>query len=226
MWVIHPVLCENVTVQNVTVDSHGPNNDGCNPESSKNVLIKNCNFDTGDDCIAIKSGRNADGRRLRVASENIIVQDCKMKDGHGGVVIGSETSGDVRNVFVENCMMDSPNLDRALRIKTNSLRGGVIENIYMKDCTIGEVSDAVIKVNFQYGEGDAGEYTPSVKNIFIKNITSKKSKYALFLDGYERSPINNLNIQDCTFDGVSKKNHLNNYTNLTLSNVYINGELQ
>ena len=106
-------------------------------ESSKNVLIKNCYFDTGDDCIAIKSGRNADGRRVNVASENIVIQNCTMKDGHGGVVIGSEISGNIRNVFAEDCTMDSPNLDRALRIKTNSLRGGVVENIYMRNVTIG-----------------------------------------------------------------------------------------
>jgi len=226
MWVIHPVLSRNIIVQNVNVDSHGPNNDGCNPESSKNVLIKNCTFHTGDDCIAIKSGRNADGRRINVASENIIVQDCYMKDGHGGVVIGSEMSGGVRNVFIENCTMDSPELERALRIKTNSLRGGVVENIYMRDCTIGQVKEAVIKINFQYSEGDAGNYTPSVKNIYINNISSKKSKYAFYLEGYERSPIDNLNVKNCNFDGVSDGNHLNNYTNLKLTNVFINGELQ
>lgn len=113
MWEIHPVLCENVTVRKITVISHGPNNDGCDPESCRNVLIKECFFDTGDDCIAIKSGRNGDGRRINIPSENIIIQDCRMKDGHGGVVIGSEMSGNCRNVFAENCVMDSPNLERA-----------------------------------------------------------------------------------------------------------------
>ena len=82
MWEIHPVLCRNVIVQNVHISSHGPNNDGCDPESCTDVLIKDCYFDTGDDCIAIKSGRNADGRRLKAPTENIIVQGCQMKDGH------------------------------------------------------------------------------------------------------------------------------------------------
>ena len=99
MWFIHPVLCENVSIKDVTVEGLGPNNDGCDPESSKNVLIKNCYFNTGDDCIAIKSGRNNDGRRINVPSENIIIQNCHMKEGHGGVVIGSEISGGVKNVF-------------------------------------------------------------------------------------------------------------------------------
>lgn len=226
MWEIHPVLCENVTVQNVTVISHGPNNDGCNPESSKNVLIKNCYFDTGDDCIAIKSGRNTDGHRINVASENIIIQGCTMKDGHGGVVIGSEMSGSCRNVFVEDCVMDSPNLERALRIKTNSMRGGIVENIYMRDVTIGEVSDAVIKINFHYGEGDVGERTPVVRDIYVSNVTSRKSKYAILIAGYERSPVKNLNLYDCRFDGVQEGNMVSHYENLNMTNVYINGQLQ
>ena len=108
MWIVNPVLCENVTIRGVTVDSHGPNNDGCNPESCRNVLIENCTFDTGDDCIAIKSGRNADGRRIGVPSENIIIRGCTMKDGHGGVVLGSEMSGGIRNVFVEDCADGQP----------------------------------------------------------------------------------------------------------------------
>ncbi|MHC4545184.1 MAG: glycosyl hydrolase family 28 protein, partial [Planctomycetota bacterium] len=100
----------------------------------------------------IKSGRNNDGRRVNIPSENIVVRRCKMKDGHGGVVMGSEMSGGVRNVFVEDCTMDSPNLDRALRIKTNSVRGGFVENIYMRNVSIGQVGDAVLKINFYYGE--------------------------------------------------------------------------
>lgn len=130
MWNIHPVLSENIIIDHVTVTGHGPNNDGIDPESSKNVWIKNSYFDNGDDCIAIKSGRNADGRRVNVPAENIIIQGNEMKDGHGGVVIGSEISGSVRNVYAENNRMDSPNLDRVLRIKTNSIRGGVVENIF------------------------------------------------------------------------------------------------
>ena len=226
MWEIHPVLCENVTVQKVRVISHGPNNDGCNPESCKNVLIKDCYFDTGDDCIAIKSGRNADGRRVNVPSENIIIQNCTMKDGHGGVVIGSEISGSCRNVFAENCTMDSPNLERALRIKTNSSRGGIVENIYMRNITVGEVSDAAVRVYFHYEKGDVGQHTPVVRNIYVSNVTSQKSKYALMLDGYERSPISNVNIEQCQFDGVEKGNILNHVSNLKMKNVYINGQLQ
>ncbi|MBL4826191.1 MAG: glycoside hydrolase family 28 protein, partial [Spongiibacteraceae bacterium] len=87
-WLLNPVLCENVTIEGVTCRSHGPNNDGCDPESCKNVVIKGCYFDTGDDCIALKSGRNADGRRVNVPCENVVISECKMRDGHGGLVIG------------------------------------------------------------------------------------------------------------------------------------------
>ena len=98
MWEIHPVLCESITVKNVTIRSHGPNNDGCDPESCKDVLIDGCTFDTGDDCIALKSGRNDDGRRINVPVENVVIRNCSMKDGHGGVVIGSEISGGAQHL--------------------------------------------------------------------------------------------------------------------------------
>jgi hypothetical protein len=222
MWVIHPVLSENVTIQNISVISHGPNNDGCNPESSKDVLIKNCYFDTGDDCIAIKSGRNEDGRRINVASENIVIQDCKMKDGHGGIVIGSEISGNCRNVFAENCSMDSPNLDRALRIKTNSLRGGTVENIYMRNIEIGQVSEAVVKVNYYYEAGDAGKHTPAVRDIYLENVHCQKSKYGLLIKGYQRSPVRDVYLKNCSFQNVSQGNVLLNVKHLTFDEVKIN----
>jgi len=223
MWVIHPVLCENVTVRGVRVVSHGPNNDGCNPESSRDVLITDCYFDTGDDCIAIKSGRNADGRRVGTPSENIVIRNCTMRDGHGGVVIGSETSGGCRNVFVENCIMDSPNLDRALRIKTNSLRGGVVENIFMRNVQVGEVKEAVVHIYFHYGEGDVGPHTPIVRNIYLSNVTSKKSQYALFIKAYERSPVSKLQLRSCRFDGVERGNVLEHVRGLFFNNVTLNG---
>ncbi|MFH1214048.1 MAG: glycoside hydrolase family 28 protein [Candidatus Neomarinimicrobiota bacterium] len=226
MWEIHPVLCENVTVRKITVISHGPNNDGCDPESCRNVLIKECFFDTGDDCIAIKSGRNGDGRRINIPSENIIIQDCRMKDGHGGVVIGSEMSGNCRNVFAENCVMDSPNLERALRIKTNSLRGGVVENIYMRNVTVGKVSEAVVWIYFYYSEGDIGEHTPIVRNVYVSNVTSQESDYALLLNGYARSPVTNVNLENCRFDGVNKPSIIKHVKGLKMKDVYINGQLQ
>lgn len=224
MWFIHPVLSTNVTVRSVTVVGLGPNNDGCNPESSKDVLIKDCYFDTGDDCIAIKSGRNADGRRLNVPSENIVVQSCRMKEGHGGVVIGSEVSGGVRNVYAENCVMDSPNLERALRFKTNSVRGGVIENIFARNIEVGEVSEAVVKVDFYYEEGDAGPFTPVLRNIHIRNLKCTKGMFAVWVRGYERSPVENLVLEECEFRGIAKPNVVEGVKNFRSRDVTVNGK--
>ncbi len=226
MWAIHPVLSENVTIRAIHYRSHGPNNDGCNPESSRNVLIRDCYFDAGDDCIAIKSGRNGDGRRVNVPSENIVIQNCTMHSGHGGVVIGSEISGSCRHVYAENCQMDSPELERALRIKTNSQRGGVIENIHLRNITVGEVSDAVIRINFHYEEGDSGDHTPIVRNVRVSNLESKKSEFALVLQGYARSPISGIYLEECQFNGVNNGNIMSHVQDLVFNNVTINGEPQ
>jgi polygalacturonase len=223
MWEVHPVLCRNVTVRQLTIISHGPNNDGCDPESCQDVLIKDCHFDTGDDCIAIKSGRNADGRRLNVPSENIVIQGCEMKDGHGGVTVGSEISGGVRNVFAEHCRMDSPNLDRALRIKNNAMRGGLIEDIYMRNVEVGQVGDAVVHIDFYYEEGEAGSFTPVVRNVEVKNLRSARSKYALYLRGFKRAPITGLRLEDCIFDNVAQENVVENVRDVALRNIRING---
>ena len=136
MWVLNPVYCTNVTVRNVTVDTQGPNTDGCDPDSCTDVLIRNCSFSDGDDCIAIKSGRDTDGLRVNLPSRNIVIQNCVFKDGHGGVAVGSETSGGIKNVFAENCRFDSPDLEMAMRFKTNPARGGYIENVYLPKCSV------------------------------------------------------------------------------------------
>jgi polygalacturonase len=223
MWEIHPVLCTNVTVRGVKISSHGPNNDGCDPESCRDVLIESCVFDTGDDCIAIKSGRNADGRRLAAPTENVVIRGCEMKDGHGGVTVGSEISGGVRWVFAERCTMNSPNLDRALRLKTNAMRGGVMEHVYMRDVTVGQVSDAVLQIDFNYEEGAKGSFLPIVRDVRMQRVTSRKSKYGLYLRGFPTAPISDVVLTDCTFDGVEKGNVVEHVRGLTLEQVRMNG---
>ena len=225
MYEMHPVLCKNVIARNVKVSSHGPNNDGCDPESSVDVLIDGCTFDTGDDCIAIKSGRNADGRRLHAPSENLIVQNCVMKDGHGGVTMGSECSGGIRNVFAQDCQMDSPNLNVALRFKNNAIRGGVIEHIYMRNVQAAQVSGAVIDIDFKYEEGNAGQFKPVVRDIDVSNVICHKSKHALTLSGYPDAPIRGVRLVNCTFDGVREANIIENVEGLSLENVKINGKV-
>jgi polygalacturonase len=223
MWEIHPVLSRNVTIRNVKISSHGPNNDGCDPESCTDVLIDNCTFDTGDDCIAIKSGRNRDGRRVAVPCENLVIRNCTMKDGHGGVTIGSEVSGNVRNVFVDGCQMDSPHLERALRIKTNSYRGGLVENVYFRNVTIGQVSDAVVQVDFYYEEGPGGPVAPAVHNVAIQDVTCRNSKFALNLRGYPSAPIRDIRLSHCRFEHVAEANVIENVKGLSIDDVLVNG---
>jgi polygalacturonase len=222
-WLINPVLCENVTVSGVTCKSHGPNSDGCNPESCRDVLIENCLFDTGDDCIAIKSGRNADGRRLDVPSENILIDGCRMRAGHGGVVIGSEISGGARNIFVENCEMSSPDLERGIRIKTNSLRGGLIENFYIRNVDIGMVKDAIV-INFYYEEGDAGRFDPIVRNIVIEDLRCEQAARVFQLHGYPRAPIRDLVLRNVRFDKAGEVGVVENVAGLIAQNFVINGK--
>ena len=225
MWEINPVLCRNVTVRAIRIVSHGPNNDGCDPESCTDVLIKDCYFDTGDDCIAIKSGRNADGRRLAAPSQNIIIQDCRMKDGHGGITIGSEISGGVRNVFAERCRLDSPNLDHALRVKNNRMRGGLLENLYFRNIEVGQVKHAVITIDFNYEEGEKGKYTPVVRNFVVSDLRSGRSRHAMDVQGFAQSPIYDLRLEDCAFEQVAQSNIVTHVNGLSMRNVRINGKL-
>ncbi len=223
MWEINPVLCQNVTVRGVKISSLGPNNDGCNPESCRDVLIEHCVFNTGDDCIAIKSGRNADGRRVKVPSENIIVRNCEMRDGHGGVTIGSEISGGCWNVFALDCRMDSPRLDNALRIKNNAMRGGVVHDIYMRDVTVGQLANAVLSIDFTYEEGAKGPFTPIARDVVLRNVSSHESKYGLYLKGFANAPIEQISVADCHFGGVENGNVLEHVTGLDTAGTTING---
>lgn len=205
-WSVHPLRSRNIIVRNVTIENSGPNGDGCNPESCDGVIIEGCRFNTGDDCIAIKSGRNADGRRWNEPSQNIIIRNCNMMDGHGGVVIGSEVSGGARNIFVENCKMDSPNLERVIRLKTNTCRGGVTENLYVRNITVGRCKEAVVKINLVYEpreQSERGHY-PIVRNIYIDNITCQHSRYGAYIDALTDSTnVQNINISNCTWNGIT-----------------------
>jgi unsaturated rhamnogalacturonyl hydrolase len=221
MWEINPVLCTNVIVRGVNIVSNGPNNDGCNPDSCRDVLIEDCQFATGDDCIAIKSGRNNDGRRVGTPSENLVVRRCVMKDGHGGVVIGSEVSGGCRNVFVEDCVMDSPNLDRALRFKSNARRGGVIENVFMRKVEIGQVAEAVLTIDFVYEEGANGPFPPVVRNVVLEHVTSRGSPRVMRIEGFAGAIIEGVRFFDCQFTGVQSAEVLQYAGSISFTNVTI-----
>jgi polygalacturonase len=221
MWEIHPVLSTNITVRGVKIDSHGPNNDGCDPESSRDVLIEDCIFDTGDDCIAIKSGRDNDGRRVNVPSENIIVRNSTMKDGHGGVVMGSECSGGIRNVFIENCHMDSPNLERALRFKSNARRGGFAENVFMRNVDVGQVKEAILTIDFLYETGPNGPYKPIVRNVTLENVRSTASPRVMWIASFPGAVIDDVRFVDCIFRGVQTSEVMDASGSILFKNVKI-----
>jgi polygalacturonase len=222
-WQVHPVLCRNVIVRNLDVQGHGPNNDGCDPESCSMVLIEGCTFDTGDDCIAVKSGRNADGRRLRVASEDIVIRNCRMKEGHGGLTIGSEISGGARRVFAEHCVMDSPNLHFALRFKNNAARGGLLEDFYFRDIRVGHVAEAAIACDFNYEEGASGPYVPILQHIRIEGLRATHVKRVLNSQGLPGAPVRDIVLSDCRFDGVAEPSVVRFTDGLVLRRVLVNG---
>ncbi|MBQ7422452.1 MAG: glycoside hydrolase family 28 protein [Prevotella sp.] len=207
-WVLHPLLCKNLTVRGVTVWNEGPNGDGCDPESCEDVLIENCTFHTGDDCIALKSGRNVDGRRWNRPAQNVIVRHCTMEDGHGGVVIGSEISGGARNVFVHDCKMDSKHLDRVIRIKTNSCRGGVIENVYVRDIEVGQCGECVLKINLNYDPKEVygRGHNPVVRNVWLENVSCQGSKYGIFIVGLDDvENVSNIHMRNSRLTGVREQ---------------------
>ena len=167
--------------------------------------MKNCQFDTGDDCIAIKSGRNNDGRRVGVPSVNLVIRDCTMRDGHGGVTIGSEISGSCSNVFVENCTMSSTNLNCVLRLKSNATRGGVLQNIFMRNVTIGQVKDSVLQIDFLYEEGTNGGFKPVARNVAMENIRVAKTPRVLNVRGFPGAEISGVRIYNSTFKLLQKR---------------------
>ena len=196
-WVIHPLFCESLTVRGVYVYNRGPNGDGCDPESCKNVLIENCT--------------------------------CYMKKGHGGVVIGSEISGGYRNLYVENCKMDSPDLDRVIRIKTSTCRGGLIENVFVRNVTVGQCREAVLRINLQYEnrENCNRGFTPTVRNVHLKNVTCEKSKLGVLIIGLDDDDhVYNISVEDSHFNNVAKDgNDIKGAKDVTFKNLYINGKL-
>jgi polygalacturonase len=194
------------------------------------VLIDGCTFDTGDDCIAIKSGRNMDGRRWGIPSENIIVRNCKMVNGHGGVVIGSEISGGYKNLFVENCQMDSPELERVVRIKTSTCRGGVIENVFVRNITVGQCKEAVLRINLQYENREKCQrgFTPTVRNVHLKNVNCEKSQCGVRIIGLEdgEEQVYNISVEDSHFNNVAQQeNDITGAKDVEFRNLYINGQL-
>jgi polygalacturonase len=191
------------------------------------VLIEECVFNTGDDCIAIKSGRNRQGYEPGIPSENIIIRKCMMKDGHGGITLGSELSGGIRNVWGYDCDMSSPDLVRALRLKSNRYRGGVVENIFFRDIRVGQVGSTAIHINQNYQEKSDIIYGPEkftvFRDIFVEGLSCARAEYAVQIIGMEEQPVENVQIINCRFENVEKESVLQFVKEIIFENVMING---
>jgi polygalacturonase len=224
-WELHPVLCTNVTVRDVHVDSLGVNNDGCDPESCSDVLIEDCTFNTGDDCISPKAGTDADGRRVNVPCENVVIQNCRFENGHGAVAIGSGMTGGVRNIFARDLVMTNPSLLYCLRAKTNSARGGFIEGIYMRDVSVKGVVTSGLNIDFYYFGGEGDGHNPVVTGIYMRNVHFDEAYRAWNLYGFPDDKIGLVTLVDCTFDRVvSHHPPTSNVSELQLINVVVEGK--
>jgi polygalacturonase len=215
-WMIHPVLSKNITVRGVTCSSWGPNNDGCDPESSENVLIENCVFNTKDDGVAIKAGRNADGRRIDRPTRNVIVANCVMNTQHTAVAIGSEMTGGVEHIYIEN--LTCGKIQRVFRIKTNSMRGGFVRHIGMRNVTVEEATGTLIDFNTNYGR-ESGPFFPVVEDVTLSGIQCETAQQAISFEGTADMPIRQLRLSDITVGSSVKPSLFHHVQETTLSNL-------
>jgi polygalacturonase len=215
-WNLHPLMCENVIVDNIFVRNPGyaQNGDGLDLESCINTIIVNSTFDVGDDAICIKSGKDEDGRRRARPTENVIVDNCKVFQGHGGFVVGSEMSGGVKNISVSNCQFLGT--DVGLRFKSRRGRGGVVENIYIRDINMFDIATESFLFDLYYGGKSAvealedgndksnkentvfkvDETTPAFRNIYVNNLISRNVRRAMYFNGLPEMKINNINVEN------------------------------
>ena len=201
-WTIHFVYCQNVIARELTLHTKGgPNTDGINLDSTRYALIENCKLDVGDDAVCLKSGINEDGRRVGRPTENIVVRNIVARNCHGGIVIGSEMSGGVRNVLAHDCLFDGS--DIGIRLKSNAARGGVVENITYRNITMRNIKREAIRVNTNYSAWGAAKketYYPTFRNITLKDITCNGAGTAVNMKGTSHLPIKNV-----MFENVSMK---------------------
>ena len=222
-WVIHPVYCNNVTVRNVTINSLNLNNDGCDPESSTNVLIENCDFTVGDDAIAIKAGRDQDAWRIGRPTENIIVRHCTFRSKTNGLCIGSEMSAGVRNIYMEDVLIHT--CYSAVYFKSNLDRGGYIENIWVKNITCDSARSACIRFENNYHGGRGGHYPTLFRNYSIANVRCLSSgEVGIYAVGVEGMPLRNITLKNIQIEHTPAAQILDNVTGLSYEHVVINGK--
>ncbi len=235
-WNIHPLMCENIIIDHVLArnPSYAQNGDGLDLESCKNALIVNSTFDAGDDGICIKSGKDADGRKRGKPCENVIVDGCTVFQGHGGFVVGSEMSGGVKNILVQNCQFLGT--DVGLRFKSCRGRGGVVSNIFIRNISMFDIQADAITFNLYYGgksvvemmeSGETAnnvdmqpvdETTPEFRDIHIENVVCRNANRALYFNGLPEKPIENIFLKDIRISS-RVKSEFHNCKNVRQENV-------
>ncbi len=222
-WHLNPNLCSNVTVDGLTISSAGPNTDGCDPESCDGVVVQNVTYDTGDDCMAIKAGRDSDGRRVNVPCQNVVVQNCTFANGHGGITIGSEMTGGVRNVYARDLTMNSANLQAGHRIKTNTLRGGYVLNTNVYRVKAGTVGGPLLLIQGNYG-GQTGAYPPDVTGITLADWRVDTCEGVWSIVGASASdPVGTVTLEDLTITTSTKANSAEFVSDLVVRDVTVGG---
>jgi len=232
-WTINPSFCDNIIARNLYILTNGeygdtPNGDGINPNSCTNVLIEYNTLDTGDDCITIKSGRNKDGRRLAAPCKNILIRHNKGLQGHGGIVIGSEMSGGVENVFAHDCRFNGT--DRVIRIKTARGRGGYVKNCWFKDISADTIEREAIRINMMYTGGDrlpaqsVDSGTPIIENINYENISCDYSKRNVIqIIGIPEMPVNKVSLKNIRLNGRTGI-EISDTKNISLEDIQVSNE--
>jgi len=217
-WCVHLLKCENIIVRNIKYEAYNKNNDGIDPEYSKNILIENITFNNSDDNIAIKAGRDNEGRASKELSENIVVRNCHFKGLHA-IVIGSEMSAGVKNVFVEDCDF-AGYLKRGIYLKSNPDRGGFIKNIYVKNVQFGEVEDCIYITSFYHNEGE-GNIT-DIKDIHFENIVCRKANSSgIVIQGFPEKKLSDIYFKNIKIDSTSNPLSMENTENISFSDVVI-----
>lgn len=223
-WTIHPVYCENVIVRNVTVSTHGHNTDGLNPDSCRNILIEGCSFDTGDDCIAINSGMNEDGRRVNKPCENIEIRGCTMSGGHGAIVIGSAMSGGVKNVYAHDCKITGTM--QGIRLKSMRGRGGYVRDVKFENIEINDVSDQAVQINMFYEFSTVmpkGNEPSEFENIEIRNVSGRGARVGVQIKGLPERKVKNITLENINLD-AEEAYECTDAENITLKNVKLGGK--
>jgi len=222
-WHLNPNLCTNVTVDGLTISSSGPNTDGCDPESCDGVVVRNVTYDTGDDCMAIKAGRDSDGRRVNVPCQNVVIENCNFANGHGGITIGSEMTGGVRNVYARDLTMNSASLQAGHRIKTNTLRGGFVLNTNVYRVTAGAVGGPLLLIQGNYN-GQTGDFPPDVSGITLDNWTVDTCQGIWSIIGASATdPVGTATLENIAITTSSAANSAQFISNLVVEDVTVGG---